>query len=71
MALKKHLAVSATAGIGGTWTGTLCGFENAMSSDEGREDSTEHRDEVTCKICTKIIADPTHWRHRKYLTGAA
>lgn len=62
--MKTHLAVSEKRGDG-NWTGTLCGSQSQESKDGTNAEASV--DKVDCRNCKKIIADPTHWRHRRYL----
>jgi hypothetical protein len=64
--MKTHLAVSKTT-EGRTITSTLCDFYSNKAEDGFN--STTDQNEVNCKRCMKIIAEPTHWRHRKFLTN--
>jgi hypothetical protein len=52
---------------GGYITGTICGLENKLSDDG--TNSTSNHDEVTCKKCLAIMANPKHWRYRKYISN--
>jgi hypothetical protein len=65
--MKVHLAVSGKGTFGGTITTTLCGRMNKQSRDG--MNSSDERDEVTCGHCKAVLADPKHWRYRKYLGG--
>ncbi len=42
---------------------TLCGRVSHAESDYNIGD------EITCKLCLKIQADPSHWRNRNILQG--
>lgn len=53
---------------GSTVTGTVCGREHSQSEDG--TNSTDNPADVTCALCLKVIADPKHWRHRKYMRAA-
>jgi hypothetical protein len=65
--IKIHLFVSKENAFGGYNCGTLCGRESdAIGVFESN--STDNKAEVTCKVCHKIMNDPKHWRHRKYLS---
>lgn len=67
-ALVLHLAVERDTVFGGVpihTTGTLCGRSNKRSEDV--TNSTEDRAEVTCQHCAAILANPKHWRFRRYL----
>jgi hypothetical protein len=64
-----HLAYCVTTQKFGVETivhGTVCGLENSLSiSDDGN--CTDIMSDVTCKKCLVIMANPKHWRHRKYI----
>lgn len=67
--MKVHLAFSVPGfSPGSTVTGHLCGREH--SANDCENNVTTDRATVTCKLCLNIIADPTNWRHRKYLEPA-
>lgn len=63
---KVHLAVCKPNKYGGHNYDTLCGRESGELAERNAEDSEE---QVTCKLCRQIMADPTHWRHRKWLSA--
>ncbi len=63
--MVTHLNYGIPNQYGGHTTGTVCGREN-RDSDDGTN-STSAPAEVTCKLCLKIMANPKHWRHRKYI----
>lgn len=65
--MKIHLAVS-RPGItkDSTVTGHLCGREH--SANDGDNNSTCDQGAVDCALCLKVIADPKHWRHRRYIS---
>lgn len=65
---KIHLAVFRQNDYGGHNYATLCGRESG-ELDERNAEAAENK--VTCKLCVKIMADPAHWRHRKWLTPNA
>jgi len=67
--MKVHLAFSVPNAFGGFTSGHVCGREHSDNDTENNV-TTEHA-AVTCKLCLKVIADPTHWRHRKYVKEAA
>jgi hypothetical protein len=67
--MVTHLAYCITTQMFGTETiinGTVCGLENKQSTDEGGN-CTDIPAEVTCKKCLAIMANPKHWRYRKYI----
>lgn len=68
--MKTHFAVQTKTVFGnGTLTTTLCGRSNRQSTDGFN--STAKAAEVTCEFCRKIMADPKHWRARKFLKAEA
>lgn len=67
--MKVHLAFSVPNAFGGFTSGHVCGREHSENDTENNV-TTEHS-AVTCKLCLKVIADPAHWRHRKYVKEAA
>lgn len=59
---KIHLAVMRER-HGVVYNHTLCGRESGHTLEPNRDDA----EKVDCKLCRKIMADPGHWRHRKWL----
>lgn len=64
--MKKHYVVSYENGYGYT-TVTLCGRAHSEGDCDTGNNVSETEAEVTCKLCLNILAEPNHWRHRKYL----
>jgi len=65
--MVTHLNFEVKNKYGGFTTGTVCGCEHSDSEDG--TNSTSVVSDVDCKLCLKIINNPKHWRHRKYITG--
>lgn len=64
--MKVHLAFSVRGFTpDSTITGHVCGREHRNNDCENNV-TTDHA-AVTCKLCLAVIADPTHWRHKKYV----
>jgi hypothetical protein len=67
--MKVHLAVSRPGFTPDSFiTGHLCGREH--SGNDGDNNSAITTAEVTCALCRAIIANPKHWRYRRYLKVA-
>lgn len=66
MNCKIHLAVCKPNNFGGHNFDTLCGRESGELAEKNAEDS---KAKVTCKLCLRILNDPGHWRHRKWLNS--
>lgn len=66
--MKVHLAFSVPNAFGGFTSGHVCGREH--SENDCENNVTTDSAAVTCKLCLKVIADPKHWRHRKYVEAA-
>lgn len=67
--MKTHLSISYTSKAFGPdchITSTLCGRESGKAEDGNN--SEPDAAEVDCKLCLSIMADPKHWRHRKYIS---
>ena len=65
-----HLAISYDTTLGGHpvhISRTLCGRESGESVEVNCE---EDGGKVTCKLCQGIMADPSHWAHRRWLAPA-
>jgi hypothetical protein len=67
--MKVHLAFSVLNAFGGFTSGHVCGREHSKNDCENNV--TEDHAAVTCKMCLAVIADPKHWKHRKYLKETA
>ncbi len=63
--IHKPITVDGTPFGPGECTFNLCGREG--QGDEDGPNASEYDEEVTCKICLKIMNDPSHWKHYKYL----
>lgn len=66
--MKTHLAVSYTSKMFGAdchITTTLCGRESGESVDGANAEC--ENEAVDCKLCRRIMANKSHWAHRKYL----
>lgn len=63
--MKIHLAFSVANAFGGFTTGHVCGREH--SANYGDNNVTCEHSEVTCKLCLKVLANPKHWRYRRYV----
>jgi hypothetical protein len=64
MSVKTHLAVCKENGFGGHSYGTLCGRESGETVERNAENAES---QITCKLCKSILANPMHWRYRKWL----
>jgi hypothetical protein len=62
--MKIHLAVTESRGDT-RWTGTLCGRESGKSQDGANAEPDKAK--VSCRFCLKIMSDPHHWRHRRFM----
>lgn len=67
--MKIHLAVISVKGNDVAIHATLCGRMHSDMNCEVDNNLTDKREKVTCRVCKKIIADPRHWRHRRFLSS--
>ena len=65
--MKIHLAVISVNGDDVAVHMTLCGRMHIDMDCETDNNLTDDQEKVTCRVCAKIIANPKHWRHRKFL----
>ncbi len=66
--MVTHLAYCVPNSYGGHNYGTVCGLSNEKSSDGFfNTNRTDNSNEVTCKKCLAIMANPKHWRYQKYI----
>jgi len=69
---KIHLAVCRPNEYGGFNYDTLCGRESGEFAERADDiNSTAEEALVDCKLCLQIMADPSHWRHRRWLAHKA
>ena len=66
MGIVTHKQIYKAGLHGGTVNTTLCGRVS-----DALPDGMNVGENVTCKLCLAIIADPKHWRHVRYLTRPA
>lgn len=62
-----HKQVYRKGALGGTVNTTLCG--RMANAQWDKNDGMNVSDDVTCKLCLRIAADPKHWRNRNLVEG--
>lgn len=58
MSVRKDIAIHTT----------LCGRMHSGMDCDTDNNLTDNQKSVTCAVCEKILANPKHWRHRKFLS---
>ena len=65
--MKVHLAIISVKRDDIAVHMTLCGRMHSKMDCDADNNLTDERGKVTCRNCEKIIANPKHWRHRRFL----
>ena len=66
--MKIHLAIISVKGDDVAVHITLCGRMHSKMNCDTDNNLTDDPGKVDCRVCAKIIANPKHWRHRRFLS---